>query len=112
MIIIKGEKGKSTLVSDLIKNKKSMVVVIGDPIYFEGLNAEVYFYNDYKEIKLSVLISDILDEIKEKFEYVIIYTNLPEMEINKNMKEFKRLENDSNIINLIITCKRNKRRKR
>lgn len=80
MLILKGDNGKSRVVETILKNTKSICFIYYDEqIPLEGIWVDSSQYS-IEELREGVV--EYLEKDNTHYEYVILYTNLPEEKIN------------------------------
>lgn len=105
MLVLKGNVGKSVVLQSLIESYSDSYAIIYDK---EPINTIPTYYVSSKEFNLE----DSCDSIKREIEnecrlrsMIIVYTNLPESEVNCIKSLVEKFESDHFCRWGVVTCK-------
>lgn len=104
MQILKAKTGKSITINHILNNSQSICIIY----HTEQLSVDGFFINN-KDYSIKDLINFIsnnlsIDNVGKTFDYLIIYTNLSELEI---IELINWCNNNSNMIDcreILMTC--------
>lgn len=106
MLMLKGDKGKSVILNELMRNKFNECIIWDEPSVYNIEPAWIVRNNDFNYLYECIIeLNDSLGAGGENRDWLLIYTNKTEEEISPLIEWIKDQEKYLFFRQVLVTCK-------